>query len=142
MIIKKEHHKEMIKILEDVEKTKTGKLKELARRLKKMVLMEPSLKDKVRNAYGGYEGWASLELCISDEWYKKDEIIKLAQEINDWRNELAHENRSYTPTIDTIRAVCLLEHLNYAIVLRIIGCSDCEIRYFLENILKRDFDSN
>ena len=142
MIIKKEHHEEMIKILEDVEKTKTGKLKELARRLKKMVLMEPSLKDKVQNAYDGYEGWSSLESCISDEWYKKDEIIKLAQEINDWRNELAHEKRSYAPTIDTIRAVRLLEHLNYAIVLRIIGCSDCEIRYFLENILKRDFDSN
>lgn len=142
MIVEKEHHIKMREYLENIENSSTGKLKELAKRLKKMVLIEPSLKDKVQNAYDGYEGWESLELCISDEWYKKDEIIKLAQEINDWRNELAHEKREYIPQIDTIRAVQLLEHLNYAIVLRQIGCSDCEIQCFLEKMLNRSFTTN
>ena len=72
-------------------------------------------------------------------WYKKEEIRELGKEINNWRNELAHEKRTYAPTIDTIRAVRLLEHINYSIVLRQIGFTDGEIKCYLESILERHF---
>ena len=141
MVVEKEHHIKMKEYLEKIENSSTGNLRKLAKRLKKIVLLEPSLEDKVLNVYNGYEGWDPLEACISEEWYRKDEINMLAKEINEWRNELAHEKKTYTPSIDTIRAVRLLEHLNYAIVLRQIGWNDDEIKMFLDSVLTRHFNS-
>lgn len=142
MIVEKEHHIKMREYLEDIvnkSNDSNRKLKKLAKSLMRFITIE-SLKEKVLNVYEGYDEWDGLKSCISEEWYKKEEIEELAKEINNWRNELAHENRLYTPTIKTIRAVRLLEHMNYAIVLRQIGCTDEEICLFLEKVLIRHFD--
>ena len=58
------------------------------------------------------------------------------KEANLWRNELAHSIRSYEPNVRTIKAVRLMEHLNYAIVLRYIGYNDEEIGNLLKEILE------
>ena len=75
--------------------------------------------------------------CLSQEWFKEDEIETLAKEANLWRNELAHEKRSYIPSVETIRAIRLVEHLNYAIVLRQLGYVDGEIQELLKYTLLR-----
>ncbi len=40
-------------------------------------------------AYNGFSTWKPLKACISQEWFKEDEIETLAKEANLWRNELA-----------------------------------------------------
>ena len=69
--------------------------------------------------------------------FEKDDIPVLAKEANDWRNELAHDKREYVPNINAIKAIRLLEHMNYAIVLRQAGYSDEEINYIIKEILVR-----
>ena len=61
----------------------------------------------------------------------------LATEANEWRNELAHDKREYVPNVNAIKAIRLLEHMNYSIVLRQAGYSDEEINYILKEILIR-----
>lgn len=137
MIEEKNHHIIMKMILKEIESKSTGKLKELAKNLAKNVVREPALEDKVMKAYTGYDNWRPLTTCISEEWYKPDEIKTLGWEANQWRNDLAHAKRSYEPNENTVRAIRLLEHINYAIVLRVLGFSDEETKDILEKVLKR-----
>lgn len=137
MIEEKDHHIIMKMILKEIESKSTGKLKELAKNLAKNVVREPALVDKVMKAYTGYDNWRPLTTCISEEWYKPDEIKTLGYEANQWRNDLAHAKRSYEPNENTVRAIRLLEHINYAIVLRVLGFSDDETKDILEKVLKR-----
>ena len=83
----------------------------------------------------GYDGWAPIKPVLRD-WFGSD-YIALTKVANDWRNELAHEKRSYEPDENTVMAIRLVEHLNYSIVLRIAGYSDEEISAILENTLAR-----
>lgn len=124
-------------ILKETEEKSSGKLKKLAKSLSEHVVSEPALKDKVVKAYKGFDTWKALKPCISEDWFKEDEIENLGNEANLWRNELAHSKRSYEPKLETIRSVRLLEHLNYAIVLRQLGYEDDEIKYILQFALKR-----
>ena len=140
MTPKEEHHDVMWMILEEVAKKskgKFGKLRKLALSMEKHIISEPALEDKVMKAYKGYDGWNPLKPCIDEKWFKEDEIKTLGHEVNLWRNELAHTKRSYEPKLETIRAVRLLEHFNYAIVLRELGYGDEEIKYLLEQSLER-----
>ena len=137
MAVEKDYHIIMKMLLNELASKQKGKLKELAKSLAKNVVREPALEDKVWKAYKGFDNWSPLKPCLSEEWFLKDEIKKLAHEVNQWRNELAHSKRSYEPKIDTIRAVRLLEHMNYAIVLRELGYGDSEIKELLGAILIR-----
>lgn len=115
----------------------TGKAKERIKDLSRNVVREPALEEKIKKAYGGYGEWQPLKPCLSSEWFNESDIGELAREANKWRNDLAHEKRSHEPNLNTIRAVRLLEHLNYAIVLRELGYADCEIKKLLEKTLIR-----
>lgn len=137
MAPEKDYHTVMKMILAELEKKSTGKLKKLAKSLSDHVISEPALEDKVMKAYKGFEDWKALKPCINEEWFHEDEIKVLGHEANLWRNELAHSKRSYEPKIETIKAIRLLEHLNYAIVLRKLGYTDDEILSLLEYVLKR-----
>lgn len=139
MAEEKDHHRAMKKKLDDVilNPSSSGKLKKLAKSLSSHIICEPALEDKIWKAYNGYKNWLPLKSCISEEWFSEDEIRTLGHEANEWRNELAHSKRTYEPSIDTIRAVRLIEHLNYAIVLRKIGFKDDEIQNILQEILVR-----
>lgn len=137
MVDEKAHHTIIKMVLHEFAEKNTGKAKKLALSLEKNVVREPALEEKVKKAYLGYDEWKPLKPCIDSGWFNEDEIIDLAREANAWRNELAHEKRSYEPNLKTIRAIRLIEHLNYAIVLRELGYEDLEIHDFLENILAR-----
>ena len=137
MVSEKDYHVVMKMILKETEEKASGKLKKLAKSLSEHVISEPALEDKIVKAYSGFDTWDPLKPCISDEWFKEDEIQTLGHEANLWRNDLAHSKRSYEPKLETIRAVRLLEHLNYAIVLRQLGYEDEEIKYLLQVALKR-----
>lgn len=114
----------------------SGKTKKLAKNLAANVVREPSLQEKIEMVYGGYKDWIGVKECLEEDWFSND-VSLLAKSANEWRNELAHEKRSYEPDIETIRAIRLVEHLNYIIMLRQLGCSDLEIKEFLRNVLVR-----
>ena len=135
MIEEKEYHKEVKQDLKNIYDASTGKKKELIKRMMDHVLIEPAFGDKVWKAYKGYDEWEPLSPCISEDWFEENEIKELGKEMNLWRNDLAHLKRQYKPSANTIRAVRLMEHLNYAIVLRKIGCNDNEIREILSHVL-------
>lgn len=137
MISEKDYHTVMKMILNEVKNKSKGKMKELAKNMSDNVVREPALKDKVWKIYKGYDSYAPIKNCISEDWFKSDDIQILAQEANDWRNELAHSKRSHEPTINTIMAVRMIEHFNYAIILRQLGFEDDEILNLLRSILKR-----
>lgn len=103
--------------------------------LKEHVVAEPALEGKIVKAYTGYTGWDGLKACICGEDFKQDEIGNIAKEANQWRNELAHSKRSYDPNLTTIKVVRLMEHMNYAVVLRQIGFQDDEIKEMLKYML-------
>ena len=130
----KEHHKKLKKLLEEFANTNGGKAKKLAKALCNHVVSEPALSDKIMKAYNGYGEWKALKPCIHDQWFREETIRSLALEANSWRNELAHEKRTYEPSVKTIEAVRLIEHLNYAIVLRQLACTDDEIMDLLSHI--------
>lgn len=136
MTEEKEHHAAVKEVLEAFIKTHTGKAKKLAKSLLKHV-GDVSLSEKIIAAYEGYAGWDALKPCISEDWFHAKDIEKLADAANEWRNELAHEKREYKPSVDTINAIRLVEHLNYAIVLRKIGYDDREIQLLLDKALTR-----
>ena len=137
MVCEKAYHTVIKMLLHEFAEKNTGKAKKLALSLENNVVREPALEEKVKKAYLGYDEWKPLKQCIDSSWFCEDEIVELAKEANAWRNELAHEKRSYEPNMKTIRAIRLIEHLNYAIVLRKLGYTDSEIHDFLENILTR-----
>ena len=140
MVEEKDHHRAMKKIFDDIisDPSSSGKLKKLAKSMSSHIIREPALEDKIWKAYKGYTNWTPLKNCILEEWFSEDEIKALGHEANEWRNELAHSKRSYEPSIDTIRAIRLIEHFNYAIVLRQIGYDDEEIKGILKEILVRN----
>ena len=132
MVEEKEYHVALKRALQDFADANSGKTRKLAKSLINHVVSEPSLSDKILKAYNGFSTWKPLKACISPKWFKEDEIKLLAEEANLWRNELAHEKRTYIPSVKTIRAIRLVEHLNYAIVLRQLGYDDSEIEHLLE----------
>lgn len=132
-----EHHKKVKEALNKFAEENSGKAKELAKSLIKNILKEPSLKDKIKKVYEGYDGWKGIKSCIDMKWFYEKDVNVLAEEINIWRNELAHEKRTYIPNENTLTAVRFLEHLNYAIVLRNIGYDDNEIKELLKCILTK-----
>lgn len=135
MIKEKDYHKEINQVLETIVENSSGDKKKLAKNLMKHVLVEPALEDKVWKVYNGYDEWKPIRPCISEEWFKDDEIKELGSEMNQWRNDLAHSKREYKPNVNTIRAVRLIEHLNYSIVLRELGYNDNEIKDILSHVL-------
>lgn len=138
MIEEKTHHTILKMLLTEFAKNNSvnKKARKLAIDLEKNVLHEPALEDKIVKAYTGYGEWKPLKACFKEEWFDSHNIRELAHEANAWRNELAHAKRSYDPNEMTIQAVRLMEHINYAIVLRVIGYDDEEISELLENVLE------
>lgn len=113
----------------------SGAKKKKAKDFKKSLNPQISLESKIIKAYNGYTGWLPLSDILS-EWFGQD-VAELAKIANEWRNELAHEKRTYQPNINVIRAMRLVEHMNYSIVLRTAGYSDKEIKNILTEILAR-----
>ena len=110
----------------------TGKRKKVAKDIVKNLKPTISLGDKISKAVQGYTGWDSLESVVNERFPDWDALAGIA---NSWRNELAHEKREFIPTYDTIRAVRLVEHLNYAIVLRAVGYSNERIKQIVNEVL-------
>lgn len=134
MVEEKDRHVILKMLLMEFANKNTGDTKKLAKSLAENVIREPSLENKITKVYKGYKDWDGVRDCVEDEWFS-DDVSILAKSANDWRNELAHEKRSYEPNIEAIRAIRLVEHLNYIIVLRKLGCKDSEIKEFLTNVL-------
>ena len=135
----KEHHKNVRIAIEELANSNkfNAKTRKLLKSLLNQIVREPALEDKITKAYYGYEGWDGLETCFENEWFDVEKIKELAHEANAWRNELAHSKREYSPNEMTIKAVRLMEHLNYAIVLRNVGFGDDEIKILLDKMLVR-----
>lgn len=112
------------------------KKREKAKDYLKGVAPQISLKEKIKKVYKGYSDWQPLSVAFN-ELFEKDDIPVLATEANEWRNELAHDKREYIPNVNAIKAIRLLEHMNYTIVLRQAGYSDEEINYILKETLAR-----
>lgn len=113
----------------------SGKLKAKAKSFKNGLNPSMSLSEKMRKVIDGYDGWSPVKPILED-WFGNDYEL-LMKAANDWRNELAHEKRSYEPDLNTVKAVRLVEHLNYCIVLRKAGYNDDEISAILECTLAR-----
>ena len=131
-----ECYRDMEKILEKYIADTTGKKQEKAKKFLKGLGPQIPLEGKIQKAYNGYTGWAPLSSIIS-ELFNGEDIAALAKEANSWRNELAHDKREYVPSIKAIKAIRLVEHLNYAIVLRYAGYNDEEIKEILRELLAR-----
>ena len=136
MIEEKSHHIILKMLLLEFANKNKVKTRKLAKNLADNVVREPSLQEKIEKVYGGYKDWTGVKDCLEEDWFSND-VSLLAKSANEWRNELAHEKRSYEPDIEAIRAIRLVEHLNYIIMLRQLGCTDREIKEFLENVLVR-----
>ncbi len=91
---------------------------------------------KILKVYNGYTNWEPLSNII-DDLFNGENIAKLASAANLWRNELAHNKREYMPTIDAIKAIRLVEHLNYTMVLRYADYNDNQIKAILTELLIR-----
>lgn len=113
----------------------TGKKKRKAKSFKKSLRPQVSLEEKIIKTYEGYSSWKTLKPILS-EWFG-DDIDDLASAANLWRNELAHEKREYQPNINVIKAIRLVEHINYCIVLRQAGYNDEHIKSIVGSVLKR-----
>lgn len=110
--------------LETLKKRLTGKNKKMIKNFLKHMKDIP-LSEKIMKIFYGYASWQGLKDILQD--FPADVDI-LAEEINQWRNELAHEKRDYSPSIKTVEAVRLVERLNYCIVLRHLHYTDENIR--------------
>lgn len=121
-------------ILQEYINKHSGKVKNKAKDFLKHLDPAVSLKEKIRKVIYGYGDWEGVENIIS-EWFK--EYDDLAEVVNDWRNELAHEKREYEPDIRVIYAIRLVEHLNYCIVLRASGYTDKQIKAIIKYTLVR-----
>ncbi len=131
-----EFYGDMEKLLEKYIADTTGKKQEKAKKFLKGLGPQIPLEGKIQKAYNGYTSWAPLSSIIS-ELFNGEDIAALAKEANSWRNELAHDKREYIPSIEAIKAIRLVEHLNYAIVLRYAGYNDDEIKEILSDLLAR-----
>ncbi len=110
-----------------------GKKKTKAKNFKKTLKPQISLEEKIIKAYNGYSNWSPLSAILLE--FFGDDISELAKTANEWRNELAHEKRTYQPDVNVIYAMRLVEHLNYCIVLRCAGYTDEEIKSIISEIL-------
>lgn len=139
MIEEKTHHTILKMVLDEFSRNKSvnKNARKLAKNMAKSVLREPALEEKIIKAYTGYSEWKPLKACFKEEWFNLHDVKEIAHEANIWRNELAHTKRSYVPSMKTIQAVRLMEHMNYAIVLRMIGYEDEEICGLLEKVLEQ-----
>lgn len=128
-----EVYEEVKKIIGEYADAQTGRKKKKAESLLHGLAPMLSLKDKIIKIYTGYSTWPALS-GILDEWFlgKVDDLADVA---NKWRNELAHEKRTYEPDERVVSAIRLVEHINYCIVLRQAGYVDEEIKAFLEYVL-------
>ena len=124
------------KLLEKYIADTTGKKQKKAKKFLKGLTPQIPLEGKILKVCNGYTGWASLS-SIASELFNGEEIATLAREANAWRNELAHDKREYVPSIEVIKAIRLVEHLNYAIVLRYAGYNDDETKEILRDLLAR-----
>lgn len=122
-------------LLDTYIKEHSSKKKDKAKGIKKRISPDLGLSEKMRKVLEGYNGWAPVKPVLLD-WFGSD-YTPLTRAANDWRNELAHEKRSYEPDENTVKSIRLVEHLNYSIILRIAGYSDEEISAILENTLAR-----
>ena len=122
-------------LVEDYINKSCRKIKKKAKSFIKSLKPQVSLEEKILRTFNGYSNWLPLKSILSD-WFGKD-IKELAKVANLWRNELAHERREYEPDINVIRAVRLMEHINYCIVLRHARYSDEQIKTILNETLIR-----
>jgi hypothetical protein len=125
-------------LLEGYVKKLEGKKRRIAEDYCEKIRFEPSLKDKIQKAYKGYKKWRSLENILCTR-FPIEEIEKLSDTANKWRNELAHDKRSFEPDESVCRAVRLVEHLNYCIVLRLAEYPDDEIRNIIFAAIKQGY---
>lgn len=116
-------------------KGKDAKKKKVAEDIKKHLAPDISLKDKLKKAYDGYKDWAGLSGVLDTLF--KNHVDQLAEVANDWRNELAHEKRSYEPTPDVVSAVRMVEYINYCIILRKSGYDDSDIKNIIDVVLQK-----
>ena len=123
--------KDVLVFLDSYIDSHSGKLKAKAKSFKNGLNPSMSLSEKMRKVIDGYDEWSPVKPILKD-WFGNDYEL-LMKAANDWRNELAHEKRSYEPDLNTVKAVRLVEHLNYCIVLRKAGYNDDEISAILEN---------
>jgi len=128
-----EVYHEIRKIIGEYADSLTGKKRKKAENLLDGLAPMISLKDKIIKAYAGYSTWSPLS-NILDEWFL-GRVNDLADIANKWRNELAHEKRTYEPDERVVSAIRLVEHINYCIVLRQAGYADEEIKAFIEQVL-------
>lgn len=128
-----EAYEDIKKCLDDYIDNHTGKNKTVAKDIKKHLRPDSALKDKLQKAYYGYKGWESLEEILSCD--VGNSVPRLTEIANRFRNDMAHEKRSFDPDNNTINAVNLVEHINYCIVLRQVGYSDDEIKSIIHTIL-------
>ena len=119
-------------ITEQYISTATGKKKKVAKQIVDNLRPLLSLGDKIKKAIAGYTGWEAMESIVSGRFPDWENLAGIA---NAWRNELAHEKREMDPNLDTIRAVRLVEHLNYAIILRQAGYSNEQIKSITDEVL-------
>lgn len=111
-----------------------GNKRKIAKSIIKHLQPEVSFSEKVKKAIKGYDEWAPLLPIVENHF---NDWEKLADVINEWRNDVAHEKRKMSPSADIINAVRMIERLNYAIILRTAGYSDDEIVLILDKILDR-----
>lgn len=131
-----EFYGDMEKILEKYIADTTGKKQEKAKKFLKGLAPQIPLEGKILKVCNGYADWEPLSDIIS-ELFAGEDLVALAREANVWRNELAHDKREYMPTIEAIKAIRLVEHLNYAIILRYAGYPNVEIKGILSQLLAR-----
>lgn len=122
-------------LLEKYIEENKGKKREKAKEFKKRLNPNVALKDKIIKVYNGYSTWEPLKPILIE--FFGENISGIAETANLWRNELAHEKREYQPSEDVIRAVRLIEHINYCIVLRKAGYNDEQIKNIVSEILTR-----
>lgn len=128
-------YNEMSTLVDKFIEENSGDLKRRAKKFKKKLSPDMSLSEKLQKVIDGYSGWEPIKPALKN-WFGND-YAPLTKAANDWRNELAHEKRTYEPDINTVNAVRLVEHLNYSIILRKAGYSTEEISSILENTLIR-----
>ena len=122
-------------LVDDYIKNVTGKKKKKAKDFMKSLRPQVSLNEKVIKVFDGYSTWQPLKPILT-EWFG-DDVTDLASAANLWRNELAHEKREYQPDINVIKAIRLIEHINYCIVLRCAGYPDEQIKQIVMDTLAR-----
>lgn len=122
-------------LIEPYVESQTGEKRRKAKSLLKSLNPDVSTQEKIRKVYEGYDSWQALKNVLSE--FFGDDVTKLAEVANQWRNELAHEKREYEPDMGVITSMRLVEHLNYCIVLRLAGYADDAIKAIVEDVLTR-----